>query len=158
MAGVALGQARRRRDQSTLLDAGGNVRRDLGHAALRGTGPGREYSSAGECTVQCCCYTCSLAPRLDIQRHVLTRTRQHKHIENESPTIYAGSVQRMDPLFISTTADFFTESMLTRLTVSDNTREITFLVVEGQGALHSMREHYGGAVRYRFSVGAGIFI
>lgn len=49
IAGVALGQARRRRDQSTPLDAGGNVRRDLGHAALRGTGPGREYSSAGEC-------------------------------------------------------------------------------------------------------------
>lgn len=49
IAGVALGQARRRRDQSTPLDAGGNVRRDLGHAALRGTGPGREYSRSLEC-------------------------------------------------------------------------------------------------------------
>lgn len=52
IAGVALGQARRRRDQSTPLDAGGNVRRDLGHAALRGTGPGREYSSAGPGSVE----------------------------------------------------------------------------------------------------------
>lgn len=61
--------------------------------------------------------------------------------------IHAGSVLRMHPLFILTTADVLTKSMLSRLTVSDNTREITFLVVEGQGALQSMREHYGGAVR-----------
>lgn len=53
IAGVALGQARRRRDQSTPLDAGGNVRRDLGVAALRGTGPGREYSRVPG-SVQCC--------------------------------------------------------------------------------------------------------
>lgn len=88
-----------------------------------------------------------------------TETRAYLHLDNiHNTNIYAGSVLRMHPLFISTTADFFTKSMLSRLTVSDNTREITFLVVEGQGALQSMREHYGGAVRYIISVCAGIFI